>query len=129
MTFTPCARVRNTTKLNSSSWFEYTKGSSAAASVTGRTTSSAWRSALGTAHLPAEQSAGAHEQDEDQQQVRQQVRPGAEVSLHEHERDAVDDAAQHRAEGVAERADHDHRERLDVQVDAHRGRSAAQHER
>src|SRR5690348_7349944 len=119
MTLMPCASARKTTTLKSRRWFPYSEGSTAKIATTGtRMSATSRRSPLRTAHRLAEQSARADEQDRDEQDVGEQLGPGAEVRLHEHVRDAVDQPAESRTERMAERADDDHRERRDGEPDA-----------
>src|ERR1700761_6431366 len=86
------------------------------------------RRVLRTAGLPAEDAFGADEQYGDQQDVRQEVGPGAEVGLHQHHRDAVDDAAEERAEPITQGADDDDGEGGDIDGHTHVGGQAAQDE-
>src|ERR1700744_6547382 len=94
MMFTPCASTRKMTKLNSRRWFWYTPGSTARMTTSGATMNSRCLMALGNAHPPSQQAARAQQQDQDQQHIGQQVRPRAEVGLHQHVADAVDHAAE-----------------------------------
>src|SRR5579875_2974933 len=79
-------------KLKRRRWLEYTKGRMASAATTGRRTRRTWeRARLGTPDLAAEEAAGPQQQDADEEQVGEEVRPGAEVGLHHHEGDTVED--------------------------------------
>src|ERR1700761_4844588 len=94
MMLTPCASTRKITKLNSSRWFWYTPGSTARMMSKGATMNSRCLTALGNAHPPSKQAARPQQQDQDQQHVRQQVSPGAEIGLHHHVADAVNHATE-----------------------------------
>src|SRR6202021_1312315 len=99
MMFTPWARIRKITKLNSSRWFWYTPGSTAKMTSSGTTMNSVCLKALGNAHPPSEQTARTEQQDENQEHIGQQIGPRTEIGLHQHIADAVDHAAKRGAQG------------------------------
>src|SRR5579883_1130653 len=116
-------------KLKRRRWLEYTKGRMASAATTGRRTRRTWeRARLGTPDLAAEEAAGPQQQDADEEQVGEEVRPGAEVGLHHHEGDTVEDPPQHGAQGAPQGAHDDHGEGGDGGIDPHGRGHAPQHE-
>src|SRR3974390_388775 len=105
-------------KLNNSRWFSYTAGRTAKAAITGRTQRICF-TVLGTPHLTSQQSARPHQQNSDEENIRQEIGPGAVVALHEHRGGPMDRAAGPRPKGPTEGADDDDGERRHRHVDAH----------
>src|ERR1700730_9761983 len=106
MMFTPCARIRKMTKLNSSKWFSYMPGSAANTAISGTAIKSVCLRELGNAHPPSEQAARTEQQDENQEYVRKKIGPRTEIGLHQHVADAINHAAERRPQGIAERSQH-----------------------
>ncbi|SCC92034.1 hypothetical protein THIX_20084 [Thiomonas sp. X19] len=128
--FKPCARTMNVIRVNSSVSLPYTCGSSRNTTANSSSTISPGRrrrsregpgmemaigSAMGVgsgiAHRLAQQAGGTDEHDDQQQHVRHEVGPGGVVGLHQHRAQAEHQAADDRAQRVAQRADDDDGER------------------
>src|SRR3974390_3718009 len=114
----PCASIMKIMKLKKRRWFSYTAGRTAKAAITGRTQRRCF-TVLGTPHLTSQQSARPHQQNGDEENIRQEIGPGAVVALHEHVGDAVDQAAEHRPQGTTERATNDDGKRRHRSAYAH----------
>src|SRR3974390_2973607 len=106
----PCPSSLKIIKLNNSRGSSPTAGRTPRLEITGRTERICF-TILGTPDLTSQQSARSHQQNGDEENIRQEIGPGAVVALHEHVGNAVDQAAEHRPPGTPERTDDDDGER------------------